>query len=153
MRQTKPLITSVSEDVWSRASHRHALLRGLLEENQRNHLSVKLVASDLGISVQHTYRLLKKLREEQTTASLLPLPRGPRVGNRRLAVNIEKIIEEVIKKIYFKREKPTLKQVHRYIECECQKSGFNVPSMKAVRRGNLTEGLYIGLDYEKVCFA
>ncbi|MFH7812806.1 MULTISPECIES: recombinase family protein [Acetobacter] len=22
-----------------------------------------------------------------------------------------------------------------------------------VRRGNLTEGLYIGLDYEKVCFA
>ncbi|WP_245191577.1 Mu transposase C-terminal domain-containing protein [Acetobacter oryzifermentans] len=133
MRQTKPSITSVSEDVWSRASHRHALLRGLLEENQRNHLSVKLVASDLGISVQHTYRLLKKLREEQTTASLLPLPRGPRVGNRRLAVNIEKIIEEVIKKIYLKREKPTLKQVHRYIECECQKSGFNVPSMKAVR--------------------
>lgn len=65
MRQTKPSITSVSEDVWSRASHRHALLRGLLEENQRNHLSVKLVASDLGISVQHTYRLLKKLREER----------------------------------------------------------------------------------------
>ncbi|GLH29647.1 hypothetical protein WSS15_22970 [Acetobacter pasteurianus] len=23
----------------------------------------------------------------------------------------------------------------------------------AIRRGNLTEGLYIGLDYEKVCFA
>ncbi|ASC05431.1 hypothetical protein NBRC3279_0146 [Acetobacter pasteurianus NBRC 3279] len=25
--------------------------------------------------------------------------------------------------------------------------------MPTTRRGNLTEGLYIGLDYEKVCFA
>lgn len=133
MRQIKRIITSVHEDAWSKASHRHALLRRLLEENQRSYLSVKSVSDELGISVQHTYRLLKKLGEEQTTASLLPLPRGPRTGNRRLPEGIEKLIEKAIEQIYLKREKPTLKQVHRYIISECQKLALIAPSMKAVR--------------------
>ncbi len=34
-----------------------------------------------------------------------------------------------------------------------RESPRKIVSAFARRRGNLTEGLYIGLDYEKVCFA
>lgn len=123
----------VDDATWELATNRSALLRPLAEAERSNALEVRYVAQRLGLSVQHTYRLIKKLREEKTTSALIPHARGPRLGSRRLSDAVERLIMEVVKKSYLQREKPTLTRVYRHLCEACRAVDRKPPSMKALR--------------------
>ncbi|MBY4639837.1 DDE-type integrase/transposase/recombinase [Gluconacetobacter entanii] len=123
----------VDDVTWELATNRSALLRPLAEAERLNALEVRHVAQRLGLSVQHTYRLIKKLREEKTTSALIPHARGPRPGSRRLSDAVERLIMEVVKKSYLQREKPTLTRVYRHLCEACRAVDRKPPSMKALR--------------------
>lgn len=133
VRNTSKSIISADDLAWSEASKRHEVLRPLLENSDRRYSDVAQASQTLGISVQHTYRLLKKLRTEQTTTALLARSRGPQRGSKRLSESVEYLIEQVIDQVYLTREKPSLKQVHRQLSGLCRGAGLISPSLKALR--------------------
>ncbi|MBB2170363.1 DDE-type integrase/transposase/recombinase [Gluconacetobacter aggeris] len=126
-------VLDVSSAAWELATKRSEVLRPLVEADRTSRLEIALAAQRLGLSIQHTYRLIKKLKEEPTASALVHRSRGPRPGSKRLPDAVERLITVAVEKSYQQREKPTLKRVYRELCQECRAVGRRPPSMKAFR--------------------
>lgn len=64
------------------------------------------ICSELGVSESTLYRELKKLKKMPVASSLEAGRRGPKVGQTRLTDLQEKLIDDVIRDKYLKKQKP-----------------------------------------------
>lgn len=70
---------------------------------------------------------------EAVTGSLVPLRRGSPKGSRRLDPAIEARVETAIETVYFRAERPTLKELFRQLRHDCTANCQRPPSIKALR--------------------
>ena len=88
---------AVPDEVWVEAVRRAGVIAPLVETGGRlTRARVREAGRALGLSVQSTYRLLARYRENPVTAALVPASPGPAKGTRRLAPQIEAVIDRAI---------------------------------------------------------
>lgn len=118
---------------WTVVSARLDAVRRLLDADP---LTVELVdaeARTLGIARAWMYRLLNRYRDNPTVHALLPKPLGNPRGDRRLAPDVETIIEQAIDDFYLTRNKPTVRRLQLEIVRRCAAAGIKeAPSRKAI---------------------
>lgn len=90
------------------------------------------VAKRLKIGRAMVYRLLARFRKARETTALLPRTAGRKPGSRFLKKEQERIIEELIRRFYLTRQKPSVAALHRIIALECFNTAVPIPSYKAV---------------------
>ena len=124
---------AVPDEVWVEAVRRAGVIAPLVETGGRlTRARVREAGRALGLSVQSTYRLLARYRENPVTAALVPASPGPAKGTRRLAPQIEAVIDRAIAAVYEQRERPTLARLRRGVRQDCQEAGLKPPSRKAL---------------------
>jgi putative transposase len=125
-------LIDVSDEKWTAACRREALIRRLVISEGINGASIRVAARDLSLSRAQIYRLILAFRENPVTQSLVLDNPGPRKGARKLPARIEEIIEEAIEKDYLRRERPTVQHLLQEIRRACRAAGLKPPSRKAV---------------------
>lgn len=77
-------VYTVEDTAWTIAVQRSDVLRPLSEKQRLSLCEVNEAARLLQISIPHVYRLIRKLRAEQTTSAMTLQSPGPSKGRRRL---------------------------------------------------------------------
>lgn len=120
------------DTAWMIALQRRDVLRPLAEKQRLSLCEVKEAARILQISNPHVYRLIRKLRAEQTTSAMILQSPGPRKGCKRLPLNIEEIIDRAIDRLFMKRERLTLKRFYGLLVLDCRALGHVPPCFNTV---------------------
>lgn len=126
-------VYTVEDRAWTIAVQRSDVLRPLAEKQRLSLCEVNEAARLLQISIPHVYRLIRKLRAEQTTSAMTLQSPGPRKGRRRLPPHIEQIIDQAIDRLFMKREKLTLKRFYGLFVLDCRARGHVPPCFNTVR--------------------
>lgn len=79
------------------------------------------------------YRLLTRFKNRRDTSSILPTRPGRKPGGKLLKKPQERIIAQLIRKVYLSRQKPSIAALHRIISLECFRAQLPIPSYKTVR--------------------
>ena len=116
------------------AKHRAAVLRPILELEKRGEpisTAIGDAAWELGLAKSHTWSLYRRLRENDARATALELDRrGPKRGSKRIAQDVEIIIDESLRKYYLVRERSSFLRIWREIRAECEAKGFQRPILE-----------------------
>lgn len=119
------------------AKHRAAVLRPILElEKNGEPISAAIsdAAWELGLAKSHTWSLYRRLRENDARATALELDRrGPKPGSKRIAQDVEIIIDQSLQRYYLVRERSSFLRIWREIRAECEAKGFQPPTRKTVK--------------------
>ena len=125
-------VYTVEDTAWTIAVQRSDVLRPLSEKQRLSLCEVNEAARLLQISIPHVYRLIRKLRAEQTTSAMTLQSPGPRKGRRRLPPHIEQIIDQAIDRFFMKRERLTLKRFYGLFVLDCRAHGHVPPCFNTV---------------------
>lgn len=128
----KPDKLAVEDAVWQKAVAREAVIRPLASKARLSPADVGLACRQLELGRARLYELLGRYRTSPTTSSLLDLTPGPERGRRRLAQEMEAIIETAMRDTYRRREKPSIAALHDRVRELCRARGLHAPSWKAV---------------------
>ncbi|WP_138069738.1 Mu transposase C-terminal domain-containing protein [Sulfitobacter sp. EhC04] len=119
------------------AKHRASVLRPILElEKKGEPISAAIgdAAWELGLAKSHTWSLYRRLRENDGRATALELGRrGPQLGSKRIAREVEHLIDASLRRYYLVRERPSFLRIWREIRSECEAKGFQPPTRKTVK--------------------
>ncbi len=119
------------------AKHRASVLRPILElEKNGEPISAAIgdAAWELGLAKSHTWSLYRRLRESDGRATALELSRrGPKPGSRRIAQEVEDLIDARLWRYYLVRERSSFLRIWREIRSECEARGFQPPTRKTVK--------------------
>jgi putative transposase len=126
-------ILMVSGAVWRETVKRARVISDLAEMDHCTTAQVDQAARKLNIGRAMVYRLLARFRESRDTSSLLPTKPGRKTGGQMLKKAQERIISDLIRKVYLSKEKPSVAAVHRIIALECFNAKVPIPSYKAVQ--------------------
>ena len=120
-----------SEKDWEAARLREKALRSISEPGNLSG-QVADVASSLGVSARTVFRWLAAYRQLPQTSSLLPIPLGPPIGNRRIDPKVEEVIEAVINDVYLSKPRAKKEEVTRIVNLRCEALGLRAPSRKPI---------------------
>jgi putative transposase len=89
-------IVKISDKEWHTANWRLGGVKQLVEEPVPLMPRLKRLANLLGVSPRTMRRWVRAYRRDPDILGLLPKPKGPRLGHRRLTAEAERLIREVI---------------------------------------------------------
>jgi putative transposase len=91
-------------------------------------------ADELGVAKSHVWRLYRLLKKNGGRASALePNRSGPKRGSRRLGADVEKLIDETLRKRYLVAEAPSFLRVVGEIRAACAASGYQPPARQTIK--------------------
>lgn len=126
--------SSCRDEEWNEAVRRAKEIRPLVEAPRAGRrAAVQAAATRLGFSVSRVYSLIRQFRNKPLTESMVRHKPGPAQGTRRLAPELECVIEKAIDGYYLQPERPTQPQLLKQIRHDCRAAGLKPPSLKAVR--------------------
>lgn len=123
----------VGEDEWLEAVAREAIVRPLAGGGRLSPTEIAVACRALGLRRARLYALIDRYRGEPVTSSLLAAKPGPARGARRLADEVEALIEEAISGYYLKRQKPSVSALHDHVRQLCRARSVAAPSRKAIQ--------------------
>lgn len=119
------------------AQKRARILRSIIELEKKGlpvGQALEDAAWELGLSKSHTWSLYRLLKQNDARASVLqPSRRGPKLGSKRLAQDVEAIIDRALRRFFLVRERPSFLRIVREIHAECEEKGFQPPTRKTVK--------------------
>jgi putative transposase len=89
-------LVTISDGDWREACRRFNAIQGLAERHGKLGGRVKEIAKMFGATDRTVRRWLSVYRSNPDIVALLPRPKGPRLGNRRLKPDSEQILTEVV---------------------------------------------------------
>lgn len=126
-------LDDIVDDDWRIAQKRFAILKPLLGKEVLGKEEVREVAKLASVNPTTIYRWIKKYNATQSVTSLIPHKRGWRQGNKRISVETEKVIQEVLENFYLTKQRPTQKQTIIEIRRICSQRGVQPPSHMTIR--------------------
>jgi putative transposase len=130
---TESGVLTASESDWSTARERFAVIAPLAAADVVGVVAAGEAAARLGISRRHVYTLINRCRQGSGVVSdLLPGRSSGGRGRSRLPVEVEDLLAELLRKVYLKRQKPSLAVVYRQISRACLQQGLPVPARNTV---------------------
>lgn len=119
------------------AIKRANILRPILELDQAGKdigPPLLTAARELGVSRSSAWELYRRLKLNDGRASaLVPKPRGPKHGSRRLRSEVESIVERVLRQHYLVLEPPSFLRIVGEIRAECAAKGFRLPTRRTIK--------------------
>lgn len=125
---------TVSDERWAVAVAREPVFRNLAARFRLTEVEVRAATIELSLSRPYFYKLLARYRADPATSSLVGQLPGPRPGTSRLSADVDRVIDETVRRFYLSRQKPKLAALCREIAHECRALGLPVPTRRAVTR-------------------
>jgi putative transposase len=118
-----PDLASIPEEAWQNAVKRFKSLKPLLEmdPSKRTFEKVQRIAAAVGKHPATIYRWLQVYERCERISALLRKGRSD-FGKNRLSKRVDTIIENAIKKIYLKAERPDVAAVIEEVQLQCFKN-------------------------------
>lgn len=131
---TNPFPDEIDEALWDEACRRADAIRALLRRcpDRQTRSDVSALAVEISVSQATAYRLIKLFRNGGTVLSLVGRKRGRADGSRFLDGSREQIIRETIKSHYLKPTRPTVSQLVRDVQTNCNSAGLKPPHRRTV---------------------
>lgn len=124
----------VPEAEWKRGTALARALLALPPEGRVAREDLEPIARKFGVTVRQIQRARKKLRKEARASALLRSSGGRPKGFSRLSDRVDEVINHVILKHYFRRERPGKSEVVERARSVCRRLGLPPPSKNAVLR-------------------
>jgi putative transposase len=90
------------------------------------------IAQKFGLSERHVLRLRAKFLANAQTTSIVPRPKGRRVGSRLLNDEVEHVIAHVISRHYAKREPESKRAIVERVRLLAKRTGLPPPSRRTI---------------------
>ena len=123
----------VPDSIWRETAKRARILAALAARDRCSTQQIDDAARRLKIGRAMVYRLLARFKNRRDMSSILPTRPGRKPGGELLKKPHERIVEQLIRKVYLSRQKPSIAALHRIISLECFRSQLPIPSYKTVR--------------------
>jgi len=128
-------LTAINAASWAEALRRDQVLRPLAESDSPvSRSEADAIASRLGISQRWAFALLRRLRADLRTSTLLARDCGRPRGMRLLQPEVEAVVEGQVMDFYATAEKPSKLDLFEAIRRECRRRGLRPPANETVRR-------------------
>ncbi|TWB86828.1 putative transposase [Bradyrhizobium macuxiense] len=127
-----PDLTTVGAKAWNEARRYLAVIRRLAEDDCRTRAKTVAAARELGCGPTRVYALLRQYLLDPRLTSLLPQPRGRKVGTTLLDPAVEALIEATIDDVYLTRQRVRLVELTDEVRRGCVAGGLAPPSRKAI---------------------
>lgn len=108
-------------------------MRPLASAGALTSADIAIACRALGLRRARLYALIERYRNEPVTSSMLVAKPGPPKGARRLADDVEAVIEEAIGSCYLSRQKASVSGLLDRIRQLCRARAVAIPSRNAVR--------------------
>jgi putative transposase len=127
-------LASLDSETWNEVSERLEVLRELhaLGRHRRTKEQIENAGKRLGKSTQTIYRWLKKFESDSSVSGMLRQERSDK-GLLQFNEEVERLIQDALNRIMFKREAGTIKDVHTDVKMACQARNLKVPGKTAIR--------------------
>lgn len=132
MARSRPDPHHASDADWARAIEREPMFRRLAHRPRLTDVEVGAALAELDLGKSQFYEILRRYRAHPVTSSLLPARPGPKQGLNRLPPEVNRQVEQTIRRFYLRREKPSMAALWREVKHDCKAEGLPVPSLKAV---------------------
>ena len=134
-----------SQKAWDIARERYKILEPILGLDTIPKNKIKDLCNELKISRSTLFRLVKKYKDSAGAVNALaPQPPPGGVGKKRINHDVEKIIAELIEKIYLNKQRNSIKSVIMEVRRQCVQASLKAPSKNTIhRRINLLSARYI----------
>lgn len=126
-------IDAIAEEDWKVAQTRFEAIKPLVNAGETSRQLVVERAQEVGVDPATLYRWLSRYRTVDAISALIPFKRGWRPGKGRLPDFAETVIQDAIKDVYLKRERPKVQKVIREINAMCAERHIEAPSPTAIR--------------------
>lgn len=127
-----PDLTTVDADAWDGARRCLPVIRRLAEDDRRTRAKIVAAARELGCGPTRVYALLRQYLVDPRLTSLLPQPRGRKIGTTLIDVAVEALIEATINDVYLTRQRVRLVDLTAEVQRRCAIGGLAPPSRKAI---------------------
>ncbi|PTQ92278.1 putative transposase [Mucilaginibacter yixingensis] len=125
-------LSNLSNAEWEVALKRYYIILPLIDNEPG--FTIASVARKSKVTRQTIYRWLERYTQTQSVSSLLKDDTGCPKGTKRIAVDTETIVEEVINSRYLNKQKLSLKKATIDVTLKCREAGLPVPHYSTVRR-------------------
>jgi putative transposase len=125
-------LRTVENPDWSKAQRREAIIRAAIDGDGSASSRVDAAAKALDLSARTVRRLVVRYKASAQTTSLLAHQPGPHKNLRRLGIERERLIEEVINQFYLVRPRKPMEEVYREIIRRCRKGCWVAPARNSV---------------------
>ncbi|KAB8033585.1 hypothetical protein [Fluviispira multicolorata] len=134
-----------SQKAWDIARERYKILEPILGLDTIPKNKIKDLCNELKISRSTLFRLVKKYKDSVGAVNALaPQPPPGGGGKKRINRDVEKIIAELIEKIYLNKQRNSIKSVIMEVRRQCVQASLKAPSKNTIhRRINLLSARYI----------
>lgn len=139
----RPLPTSVAKqtsadlipaDEWKRCSTIAALLAPYAGQRSMPRAELEAVAKAHGLSLRQVQRLRKKFATDPKASALARATRGRAAGSCQLAPAVHDVVMHVIRKHWFRSERPTKAHIVDRAQSLCRRLNLTPPSRNAILR-------------------
>jgi Helix-turn-helix domain len=125
-------LVSISDDEWQIACRRFNATQRLSQHRGRLQARVDSIAKMFGVTERTVRRWLSIYRKNPDIVALLPRSRGQRVGTRRLAPNIEHLLNDVIDTWAAKAEHLPVAWIREEFKRRARSGRISMPSRRAI---------------------
>ena len=128
-----PALEDYSDEAWTEARRRLAIIRPLLQLGTRSRAAVAAAAKQHDVGITTLYRWINAYESSEQLTALIPGKRGRPEGLRLLAAEQEAIIDAGIRDRYLNKRRPTEQEVVEYVQQMCRKAGTTPPNHNTIR--------------------
>lgn len=126
-------LADIADDDWRTAQERYAAISPLIGKLQTGRQEAERRAKEVGINTATLYRWLKRYNAYGSVTALIPFKRGWKEGNKRISLEADDIIAEVIRDYYLTPQRPTVKKAVVEVIRLCHERGIEPPSHMTIR--------------------
>ena len=125
---------SATEEDWSLALRREAVIRPLAEQSRLRSAIVTEAAAELDLGRSALYELLQRYRRRPQASSLLPLRRGRRGKESLLEDEREALLKACIDDFYLRPERPSLSALQLEVKRRFAEHALTAPNYRTLVR-------------------
>jgi putative transposase len=127
-----PDLLDFNADQWEQARRRLAVIRPLVQRDERTRAEVATAAAALGLSAAQLYRLLQRYQADPRLTALVPQPCGGVRGRSRIAPEVDALVEQAIESTYLTHRRPKIMDLVMEVRRQCHLQGLTPPGRKAI---------------------
>ncbi len=125
-------VDGTDDDQFNAMHAQYLALEPFLSQKRMDGKALAALAVQEDVSVSTLRRRIGRLTANKVLTSLVRKPRSDR-GHKRLSVEVEKIVQKIIKTRYLKKQQRSVGRCHRELRTECEAKQLPVPSYGAFR--------------------
>lgn len=123
----------IADRDWKVAEKRYAAIKPLLTGGVPSRSEVEERAQAAGVSLTTMYRWLSRYRNMESLSALVPGRRGWKPGKRRISVQAEAVVREVIEDTYLTTQRSSPQKVVTEVKRRCDARGLDAPHPNTIR--------------------